>query len=249
MREEMQSALELEVPIVVDAHWGESWLEAHTYKAGETWYRDVRLAVYAVPLVLSDAATVPMGVDFLLDEGTGLASAITLDGYTLSDELFAQVDRGFLDAAVLTEPRNIHPLLQWRPFVDEPLVLLTSKQVVADDPREILAQEPYIRFARKAWVGEKIERWLADNAIRVRETMELDTLEATSAMVRDNLGVSIVPLNASAIPDRRYFRVIELGDEALIRTLGVLCRRDTAKHKLIDLLWQQLFSICEAGQR
>ena len=166
----------------------------------------------------------------------------------LSDDLFAQVDRGFLDAAVLTEPRRIQPHLQWRPFTREPLVLLVSKDTVSDDPREILATQPYIRFARKAWVGERIDQWLSERGIQVREKMELDTLEATAAMVRNNLGVSIVPLNRLAMPDRRYFKVIDLGDDTLYRTLGVLCRRDTAKHALVELLWQELARISENGK-
>ena len=70
--------------------------------------------------------------------------------------------------------------------------------------------------------------------------MEFDTLEAIAAMVRSDLGVSIVPLNRLAMPDRRYFKVIDLGDASLFRTLGVLCRRDTAKHALVELLWQEL---------
>ena len=158
----------------------------------------------------------------------------------LSDDLYAQVDRGFLDAAVLTEPRRILPHLHWRPFMREPLVLLVSKHTPSEDPREILGSQPYIRFARKAWVGERIEQWLSERGIAVREKMELDTLEAIAAMVRSNLGVSIVPLNRLAMPDRRYFKVIDLGDERLYRTLGVLCRRDTAKHALVELLWQEL---------
>ena len=163
----------------------------------------------------------------------------------LSDDLYAQVDRGFVDAAVLTEPRRVQPQLLWRPFTREPLVLLASRQTASDDPREILATEPYIRFARKAWVGERIEQWLSDNGIQVREKMELDTLEATAEMVRNNLGVSIVPLNRGAMPDRRYFKVVSLGDDTLFRTLGVLCRRDTAKHALVELLWQELARISD----
>jgi hypothetical protein len=53
----------------------ESWLEAHTYKAGETWYGDVRLALYAVPAQVADAPAVPLAARF--------GTAMHLDGYTL----------------------------------------------------------------------------------------------------------------------------------------------------------------------
>jgi mannosyltransferase len=66
----------------------ESWLEQNTYKAGETWYGDVRLAVYAVPIELVDAPSVPVGAKFV-PEGTASDSAITLDGYTVPNEQLA----------------------------------------------------------------------------------------------------------------------------------------------------------------
>lgn len=69
----------------------ESWLEQNTYKAGETWYGDVRLAVYAVPIQLADAPSVPVGVKFV-PEGTDSDSAITLDGYTVANRQLAAGD-------------------------------------------------------------------------------------------------------------------------------------------------------------
>lgn len=162
----------------------------------------------------------------------------------LSEELYAQVDRGFLDAAVLTEPPEVAQHLVWRPFAQQPLVLLLGADVDAEDPRQILREQPYIRFARRAWVGRKIERWLAQNDIQVNERMELDTLEATAAMVANNLGVSIVPLN---LTPPEGLRVLALEDERLFRRLGVLCRRDTDKHRLVEWLWQELRAICASS--
>ena len=52
----------------------ESWLESHTYKAGETWYGDVRLAVYAVPAEVADAPAARLDARF--------GTVIHLDGYT-----------------------------------------------------------------------------------------------------------------------------------------------------------------------
>jgi mannosyltransferase len=60
----------------------ESWLETHTYKAGEVWYGDVRLAVYAVPTETADAPEVPLKAIFSRDADSD-APIIFLDGYTL----------------------------------------------------------------------------------------------------------------------------------------------------------------------
>ena len=62
----------------------ESWLESHTYKAGEAWYGDVRLAVYAVPAEATDVPAVSLDARF--------GPSICLDGYTLLTEALAPGD-------------------------------------------------------------------------------------------------------------------------------------------------------------
>ncbi len=163
----------------------------------------------------------------------------------LSDDLYAQVDRGFLDAAVITEPMTVYDHLVWRPFTEEPYVVLANAQVDSDDAREILETFPFIRFARKAWVGRTVDQWLVEQGIRVNESMELDTLEAVSAMVRNNLGVSILPNPCVGIPEHESLKTIDLGADAPARVLGVLYRRDSSLQTLIDLLWRELYSVVE----
>lgn len=161
----------------------------------------------------------------------------------LSEDLYAQVDRGFLDAAVISEPLTVYEHLSWRPFAEEPLVVLASSETESDDPKEILESYPYIRFARRAWVGRAIDEWLRDNNVRIRETMELETLEATAAMVLHNLGVSIVPMSCCAVPEQALLRMIPLGKTARPRVLGVISRRDSGKDQLIEILWNELLGV------
>lgn len=163
----------------------------------------------------------------------------------LSDDLYAQVDRGFLDAAVITEPMTVYDHLVWRPFTEEPYVVLANGQVESDDAREILETYPFIRFARKAWVGRTVDQWLVEHGIRVNESMELDTLEAVSAMVRNNLGVSILPNPCVGIPEHESLKTVDLGSDAPTRVLGVLYRRDSSLQTLIELLWRELYSVVE----
>lgn len=167
----------------------------------------------------------------------------------LSDDLYAQVDRGFLDAAVLTQPPTIYEHLLWRPFTVEPFIVLTAKEITSTDAKEILRTQPYIRFSRKAWVGRIIDQWLLEEDIQVHEKMELDTLEAIAAMVMNNLGVSIVPMSCCSKTGNENLNVIPLNDNSLSRVLGVLCRRDTSKHTLIDLLWNKLINIVEEAEK
>jgi mannosyltransferase len=69
----------------------ETWLEKNTYKAGETWYGDVRLAVYAVPTEVADTPSTALDVRFTPAGGIE-DSGIYLDGYTLLKERIAAGD-------------------------------------------------------------------------------------------------------------------------------------------------------------
>lgn len=164
----------------------------------------------------------------------------------LSEDLYAQVDRGFLDAAVMSEPMSVYDHLVWRPFADEPYVVLASQDNPGEDARTLLEGSPYIRFARKAWVGRVVDQWLVENAIRVNESMELDTLEAVSAMVRNNLGVSIVPEPCCGLEAADRTRTVSLGANAPRRVLGVLHRRDNASQAWVDLLYTALGEVASS---
>lgn len=161
----------------------------------------------------------------------------------LSEELYTQVDRGFLDAAVMTEPGNIYDHLHWRPFAEEPLMVLASLDIASSDPIELLQNNPYIRFSRRAWVGRFIDTWLRDNQIQVHEGTELDSLEAISAMVLHNLGVSIVPMRCSDSPRPLPLKRIPLPSSAKPRVLGVLSRRDSSRSNLVKIFHEEVVRI------
>lgn len=62
----------------------ERWLNANTYKASESWFGTVRLAVYTVPAALADHPDHAIGVTF--------GDAIRLDGYSLATDSVAPGD-------------------------------------------------------------------------------------------------------------------------------------------------------------
>ncbi len=59
-------------------HFVEDWLNTNTFKAGEAWYGQVRLATYAVAAPATAIAT-PSGARFTTPSG----AIITLDGFTI----------------------------------------------------------------------------------------------------------------------------------------------------------------------
>lgn len=166
----------------------------------------------------------------------------------LSAALVPQVDRGHLDAAIVSEPHYPISQLDWTPFVAEPLVLLTAMEARDDDPEALLGELPFIRFNRQAWVGRLIEDWLQMRGIHVREVMELDTLEAISTMVFHGIGISIVPRRCVPSPAPLRLRRIPLDAPDHARVLGVIVRPDCPNRRLVEVLIAELVDqVHEAG--
>ena len=163
----------------------------------------------------------------------------------LSPRLLEQVEQGSLDAAVLSKPPRVQDNLNWMPFYEEKLVLLTAADVTETDPRQVLAKMPYIRHTRAASVGMMAEEWLADSKIKVNDAMEMGSLENLASMVAHNLGVSIGPDICVPDPVYRDLRKLSLGPTAPSRALGILTRSDCSKMRLVQELLGQVNIVVE----
>ena len=163
----------------------------------------------------------------------------------LSGDLLLQLERGFLDVAVCTEPVKRQNHLIWHHLANEPLFVLAPPQAVGDDPINLLQTSPFIRFNRQAWVGWQINEWITRKNIRVKDAMELDSLEAISTMVYNNLGVSIVPLRCVPGPSQLPLRRLSLGDSIKPRSLGLLSMHNSPKESLIQATYKTFSRLIE----
>lgn len=158
----------------------------------------------------------------------------------LSADLLARVDRGDLDAAVVSEPKPAPRGLSWSHVADEALMVVAPASETLDDYRRILESRPFIRFNRSAWVGHTIQTALQDMGIEVQETMELDSLEAIWQMVRHGLGVSIVPMRCVEDNIVTDLKTVPFGSPPRIRTLGLIERQEHLKTGLTAALLREL---------
>jgi len=86
----------------------------------------------------------------------------------LTSDMLEQVERNAIDCAILSDPGNLESHLNWIPFAQEELVLLTSPDITIKDPLEIIDQTPYIRHTRRAAVGLLAEQWLNQHNVSAR---------------------------------------------------------------------------------
>ncbi|TDT77031.1 LysR family transcriptional regulator [Litoreibacter halocynthiae] len=163
-------------------------------------------------------------------------------------ELLIDLERGVLDAAVITKPHVIPHNMRWAPISQEPMELLASVNVTSDDPFEILATQPYIRFTRKALLSDFIDNWLQEKNITVKDTMELENLEIISSMVHADLGVSIVPRRSVQPPNPLPLKHIPLGDDAPVRELGLMSLANTVKLRVLQEVEAELLNAVAVGR-
>ncbi len=158
----------------------------------------------------------------------------------LSNHLVSQLERGALDAAIVTRPDLLPARLDFLDIAEEPLQLLASCDIESNDPFELLATHPFIRFNRDAVVGHMIESWLQKKGIRVNEAMELDGLEAISSMVFAKLGVAIAPKRAVQTKSPLPLKRLSLGPDAPVRRLGLAFPSETARGRVL----KELHRVC-----
>jgi len=165
----------------------------------------------------------------------------------LSPALQEMVENGTVDAALVSEPNRTPATMTWTPFVAEKLVLLTSVEVIETDPVRILETKPFIRHSALSAIGIMAEDWLARRKLKVRDMMEMSSLDTIASMVAHDLGVSIGP--DFCVPDPIFgsLRKLALGPTAPSRTLGILSRADCSKYRLVARFLEELIGTVEAA--
>ena len=208
--------------------------------SGESLEGEVALG--AVPTTLIGLA--PLTISLLKDRYPNLHVRL-FPG--LTTRLIAQIERGAIDAAIISRPMVVPRGLDYREIAEEPLRLIASADVESDDAHELLSSRPFIRFNRDAVVGRQIESWLQEKRIRVRESMELEGLEAISSMVLANLGVSIVPESCVRTSNPLPLKRLPLGPEAPTRHLGLVMRKDNPRSRVMDGIEAALLESVQIG--
>jgi DNA-binding transcriptional LysR family regulator len=194
------------------------------------------LSFGAVPTTLT--GLVPLAIAKLKRDYPALHVSV-MPGLTTA--LVQQVQRGSLDLAIVSKPQFVPRNLVWYDLADEPFELLASLESKGDDPIFLLENSPFIRFSHQAVVGGMIENWLQEHKIVVRDSMELESLEAISSMVYCNLGVSIAPRPCVPTLNALPLKHLPLGaGKGLSRSLGCIARADNVRVRAINEMHAKL---------
>lgn len=149
-----------------------------------------------------------------------------------ASELAGKVEAGELDAALVVEAGRKMASTRWTPLYEEPLVVLAHPSAPGADAREVLAANPFLRFDRTQRTGRQIDRIVRRLGGGLDEFLELNAIETLVELVRQEVGVTLLPLlhgaNWQASPQLRVLPLpAELGPA--VRAIGMIERRDHAR--------------------
>ena len=151
----------------------------------------------------------------------------------LSGELTQKLAQGTLDAAIVTAPQTPDPAFARHLLVDEPLVLIDLPGEGDPVDLDTARGRPFIRFNRRAGVGEVIDRLLGQLGTDVETAMELDSIDAITRMVAEGLGIAIVPRSTLSPAMARRLRILPIDHPAARRWVVLLHEPGSRKARLI----------------
>jgi DNA-binding transcriptional LysR family regulator len=150
--------------------------------------------------------------------------------YLHPDRVYEAVDNGQADLGLVSfpEPSRSLDAIVWR---TETMMLvchaghpLTRRSSV---PLESLDGETYVALQPGLKVREEVDRVLAQRGIKVRVALEFDNIETIKRAIEVGAGVSLLP---APTVEREVAAgtlvAIPLSGEPLVRTLGIIHRRD-----------------------
>lgn len=169
-----------------------------------------------------------------------------------ASELASQVETGELDAAFVVKAGRKMASTRWTALYEEPLVLLAPPSATGESLREILSHNPFLRFDRTQRTGLQIDRVLRRLAVPVQEFLELNAIETLVELVRQEVGVTLLPLLQSANWSHSSDLCIlslpaELGP--ISRAIGMLERREHARQDITSAICRQCLAALQPASR
>lgn len=163
---------------------------------------------------------------------------------SLSATLIADVASGRLDAAVVAEHVGIPPVLRWSPFLREPLWLIAPEGTKADNPADLLANYPFIRFRSAVPLANLIDTEISRMGISTGDVAEIDTIGSIVTCVRQGMGVSVVPHVALQEPDEQKLVKLPFGKPQVTRQIGIVERIVSPRAEIIARIHEVLADLC-----
>ncbi|WP_222548219.1 LysR family transcriptional regulator [Asaia lannensis] len=146
--------------------------------------------------------------------------------------LMQRLEARDLDVAVIVKPPfSLMPDMQWSTLATQSYVLVVHEQVKGEEWRDILRQNPFIRYDSRSFGGSTISAFLKENRITTADVTETEEISLILDMTSRNAGVAIIP-SCSEIMRFPAVRRIEIPEFAKKREIGIMTYRSKRRASL-----------------
>jgi DNA-binding transcriptional LysR family regulator len=171
------------------------------------------VCLYAFPTLLAEVRKIHPSLDLKVTVGS-------------ADRSIAMLRSGAGDLGLLTLPVEATDLVAV-PVLKEELLLVTYPSHPLARKREIfpadLDKQPFILFETGSITRQLVEEFFSSGRIHAQIVMETENVEIIKAMVRNGLGISIIPWQAAAADVRtRQLFCSRISGHPLVRQTGWL---------------------------
>ena len=159
-----------------------------------------------------------------------------------SSHLYQQLLERKIDLAILVQPPfPIAKSLQQQLLCSEPLSLISAKAY--SSIAQAISSQPFIQYERTAWGGTIAQQYLTDRQLNVSKLCEIDALESIVLMVKNGLGVSLVPQwqGISDLAEELHVQLID--DPKYQRKICILTQQASAKERLMAAFMQAMYEL------
>lgn len=145
-----------------------------------------------------------------------------------------------IDVSLGIGPRAMPKGVVWRPIALERYYVVAPSHYTGKTDEELLLQGPYLRFKPFTLTETIIDRGMKKRGLQLETAMELDDYGSILLMVRNGLGVGIVPEPNINRRISKEFRILPFCTPQLTREGGLMVRFDNPNMDLVILLWKTL---------
>src|SRR5690606_26730405 len=166
--------------------------------------------------VASIATAMGFVVRSVLKMRTQYPRVLVQPGISYSGDLPTRVKEGELDAAISVKSAHRTPSgVLWTPLYTEPLVFVASaKTERVPDVETLLANKLFLRVSLASTTGVLIDRYMRRKRLKFHNFLEMNAMRTIVDLVRDDLGVTILPLfNGADWTHDKSLRIIPFDDE------------------------------------
>lgn len=157
-----------------------------------------------------------------------------------SRSLVRRVKRRELDAAIVSDVRDLPDKMERFPVFSEPLIVIANQAQTARSWRRVLQREPFLRLNKVSGLGGLIDDSLKRFGIAVDEAMELDSTDSIVQMTLSGLGSGVVPLGRVSSEVSRSLRIWPFGEPQVHRQVVLVQRKRDRSPELLQLLYREI---------